>query len=141
MAEDNNPLKVRTHHLMCISRGAVTGGHHPTLTPLLQLIRKDPDRLITVVIGPDDICLPCPHWDGQKCNRSEGMEEKNARKDALFIEVLGLTEGDTHTARDFYDIIAERITLEALRQICPSCKPDECYPAAKDPSVIFGPKT
>ena len=41
-------------------------------------------------------------------------------------------------ARQLYEIIGERITLADMRNICPTCKPDECYPAAKDPSAIFG---
>jgi hypothetical protein len=47
------PLAVRTHHLMCMSRGAATGSNHPTLSPLLEWIRRDPGRLIRVVVGPD----------------------------------------------------------------------------------------
>ncbi len=138
MSEDQKPLAVRTHHLMCVSRGALTGSKHPTLSPLLELIRREPDRAIRVVVGPDDICIPCPHWNGTECVRSEGMEPKNRRKDARFLEVLGLTEGQTMTAREIYDLIAERITIEDLRDICPTCQPDQCYGAAKDPSVIFG---
>jgi hypothetical protein len=132
------PLAVRTHHLMCVSRGAATGSQHPTLTPLLELIRKEPGRLIRVVVGPDDICIPCPYWNGSECARSEGMEQMNQRKDREFLEVLGLAEGQVMAAREIYDLIGRQITLEDLRRICPGCKPDECYEAARDPSVIFG---
>ncbi|NLW51088.1 MAG: hypothetical protein GXY85_09655 [Candidatus Brocadiaceae bacterium] len=35
--------------------------------------------------------------------------------------------------------IGRRITRENLRRICAGgCKPDQCYEAASDPSVIFG---
>ena len=137
---DEKPLAVRTHHLMCVSRGALTGSKHPTLSPLLELIRKEPGRTIRVVVGPDDICIPCPYWDGTGCARSEGMEEMNRRKDQEFLEVLGLSEGQEMSAHEMYDLIAQRITLESLRWVCRGgCKPDECFEAAKDASVIFGP--
>ncbi|NLX59228.1 MAG: DUF1284 domain-containing protein [Phycisphaerae bacterium] len=136
---DEKPLAVRTHHLMCVSRGALTGSKHPTLSPLLELIRKEPGRLIRVVVGPDDICIPCPYWNGTECARSEGMEAMNRRKDQEFLEVLGMSDGQVMNAREMYDLIGRRITLEALRWVCRGgCKPDECYEAAKDPSVIFG---
>jgi len=124
---------------MCVSRGAATGSRHPTLTPLLELIREEPGRLIRVVVGPDDICIPCPHWNGSECVRSERMEQLNQRKDREFLQVLGFTQGQVMSAREIYDLIGQRITLEDLRTVCRGgCKPDECYEAARDPSVIFG---
>ena len=72
MKSDEDVLTVRAHHLVCLVHHAVFGDEHPTLPLLLEQIREDPERLLRVVVGPDDICLPCPHWNGALCVRKEG---------------------------------------------------------------------
>lgn len=124
-------LTVRAHHLVCLAHHAVFGDEHPTLPVLLKAVREDPGRCLRVVVGPDDICLPCPHWNGTLCVRQEGMEEKNRVKDARFLEVLGLSDGEESPARDVYDRVAERVTFEVLQDICPTCSAAECADAVR----------
>ena len=130
MSED--VLTVRAHHLVCLAHHAVFGDEHPTLPLLLKAVREDPWRRLRVVVGPDDICLPCPHWDGTLCTRKEGMEERNRLKDARFLEVLGLEDGEVRPAHEVYDLVAERVTLAALEDICPTCSPAECARAVRE---------
>ena len=125
-------LTVRAHHLVCLAHHAVYGDEHPTLPILLEAVREDPERRVRVVVGPDDICLPCPYWDGTLCVRKEGMEERNRVKDAKFLEVLGLTDGEVRAAREIYDLVAERVTLGVLEAICPTCSPAECARAVRE---------
>jgi hypothetical protein len=122
-------LTVRAHHLGCVAHFAVHGGDHATLPILLEALRDDPCRPVRVVAGPDDICRPCPHWNGVECVRKEGMEPKNRAKDEAFLEVLGLSDGDVLAARKLFDRVAERFTLDALRRICPTCEPEKCAAA------------
>ena len=126
-------LTVRAHHLVCLAHHAVHGDEHPTLPVLLKAVREDPWRRVRVVVGPDDICLPCPHWNGTLCTRKEGMEEKNRVKDARFLEVLGLSDGEERTVREVYGLVAERVTLDILEDICPTCCPAECADAVHRP--------
>ena len=121
-------LTVRAHHLACLAHYAAFGGDHPTLPALLQAAREDPDRPARVVVGPDDICLPCPHWDGERCNRKPFMEEQNRAKDALFLAALGLDDRE-RPFREIYRLVAERVTLELLQAVCPTCCPAECAEA------------
>ena len=125
-------LTVRAHHLVCLAHHAVFGDEHPTLPVLLKAVREDPGRRLRVVVGPDDICIPCPHWNGTLCTRKEGMEEKNRVKDARFLEVLGLSDGEERTVREVYGLVAERVTLEVLEAICPTCTPEQCARAARE---------
>jgi len=126
---NDDVLTVRAHHLVCLAHHAVHGGEHPTLPTLLDALRRDPDRRVRVVIGPDDVCIPCPHWNGTTCTRREGMEERNRVKDAAFLERVGLVDGETRTARQLHQMIAHRVTSETLRGICPTCNPDACAEA------------
>ena len=124
-------LTVRTHHLVCLAEYAVDGGDHPTLPILLRAFRENPDRSVRVVVGPDDICTPCPYWDGVTCTREVGMEEKNRAKDAKFLDLLGLADGEVSTARELQTLIAGRVTADALHDICPTCSPDACAEAVR----------
>jgi len=139
MKEDT--IAIRAHHLVCMSRSAAEGNsNHPTLTPILEKIHANPDRHIRVIIGPDDICLPCPDWDNDKYTCGKGYEELNKRKDAAFLKVLGFTDGQVLPACEIYIRISERVTLEDMKRICHSSKSEACAEAVKDPSVILGRK-
>ena len=127
------PLTVRAHHLGCLAHHAVFGDEHPTLPILLKTFRENPDRAVRVVVGPDDICEPCPHWNGTECVRKEGMESMNQRKDAQFLEALALADGDTRTPRELHALMAERLSVEVFRAICPTCQPESCAEVVQKP--------
>jgi hypothetical protein len=122
-------LTIRAHHLVCLAHYVVFHDEHPTLVVLWKAMQEDPDRAVRVVVGPDDVCAPCPHWNGSECNRRPGMEEKNRVKDAAFLKALGFTEGESTTVREAYRVVAGRVTLDVLKAICPGCNPDECAEA------------
>jgi len=122
-------LTVRAHHLGCLAHFAAFGGTHATLPILLAAVREDPERRVRVVAGPDDICVPCPFWDGVRCNREPGMEEKNRAKDRAFLDALGLKDGETKTARELSKLVRDRLTLDVLTRFCPDCLPGPCADA------------
>jgi hypothetical protein len=135
------PLVVRAHHLVCLVHFAARGGTHPTLPLLLRAVRENPGRLLRVVVGPDDICQPCPHWNGATCTRLEGMEAKNRGKDARFLQALGLADGEELAAREVFARVAQRLTPAALAAICADCVPAECAAsiAASCPGFVDAP--
>jgi len=125
----NQPLIVRAHHIGCLIHYATYGGKHPTLPILLAALREKPDRVLRVIAGPDDICLPCPHWNGAECVREQGMEPKNRTKDERFLAALGLADGAEIRAGDLLRLVTERLDLAALRTLCADCEPDRCAAA------------
>ena len=129
----SEPRNVRAHHLGCLAHFAVYGGEHPTLPILLDAFRAEPDRSVRVVVGPDDICEPCPYWDGQTCRRKEDMEPRNRAKDAAFLEALGLADGEVRTPRELVAIMTERLTDKVLAKFCPTCNPEDCARAVQAP--------
>jgi len=124
-------LVVRAHHLVCLAHHAAYGDEHPTLPILMKAFREDMDRPVRVVVGPDDICEPCPYWNGEACVRIEGMEPMNQRKDARFLEALGLSDGEVRTPRELQTLMSERLTLDVLKSICPECQPESCAEVVK----------
>ena len=123
------PLVVRAHHLGCLAHFAAFGGKHATLPILLAALRANPDRVLRVVAGPDDICVPCPHWNGAECVREPGMELKNRSKDDRFLWALGLADGAELPAREALKLLASEIAVEKLNVLCADCQPAECAKA------------
>jgi hypothetical protein len=123
------PLVVRAHHLGCLAHFAAFGGKHATLPILLAALKANPDRVLRIVAGPDDICLPCPHWNGAECVREAGMEPKNRSKDERFLVALGLADGAEMSARDALKLLAARVTSDNLKVLCADCVPEQCAPA------------
>lgn len=122
-------LTVRAHHLVCLLHYATFGGNHPTLPALLAALREDPDRMLRIVAGPDDICTPCPHWNGTECVREEGMEPKNRAKDLRFLAALGFAENVEMRASDLLRLITRRLDPATMRAVCPDCEPAKCSEA------------
>jgi hypothetical protein len=127
MAPDT--LVLRGHHLGCVLAGFAAGSDHPTVPVAIAWLRDNPRGTIRVVVGPDDICLPCPEWDGETCGR--GFEELNQGKDRMFLGLLGMDDGERLPARDVFSRLCERATSAFWRETCPGCSPDKCDAAAR----------
>jgi hypothetical protein len=101
-------------------------------------LRDNPHGTVRVVVGPDDICLPCPHWQGGTCGR--GFEELNCGKDRAFLQMLGLDDGDGMPAQRLMDLFRDRASAEFFRATCPNCSPDRCAQATRS-GVSLGDST
>jgi len=121
-------LKLRGHHLGCVMSAFRGKTDHPTVPKAIEWLKKNPEGLVEIIIGPDDICLPCPHWDGNTCTR--GFEELNKRKDRKFIEQLKVKEGEKLPGRKVFKLLIERTDLDFFKRVCPNCSPEKCAKAA-----------
>ena len=121
-------IALRGHHLGCMLTAFSKDSGHPTLPLAVAHVRAHPDGDVHVVVGPDDICVPCPDWDGSTCRR--GHEEKNVVKDRAFLELLGMADGEALPAREVFARLASRADADFFRRVCPSCHPDACAEAA-----------
>ncbi len=122
-------LRLRAHHVGCVILEIATRrGDHPTVPAAARRIAELPRGIVQVVVGPDDVCLPCPHWTGDACDR--GFEEVNRAKDARFLALLGVREGATLAAGDLVDRFCARADLAFFREVCSGCRPEACAEAA-----------
>jgi hypothetical protein len=118
------PLTIRAHHLFCLSHANVEPRPHPTLLDVLERLKRDRTTSVRVVVGPDDICLPCPEWMSDHCRQKVGREERNQDKDRRYLERLGLEEGETLLADALYRRMRERVDTAFIREVCFSSSPD-----------------
>ena len=115
-------IPVRPHILLCAVCQYGSGLRPPypedNLPELIELILREPDRLITLAPYADwMMCAPCPYrapaLNGCVNNRGSGGLP-NQMRDLRVLQKLGLTYGSTLKARDFYQLLFTRIpgTLE-----------------------------
>ncbi|MFO8079952.1 MAG: hypothetical protein R6V07_06545 [Armatimonadota bacterium] len=121
IAEDGG-LFIRPHHLMCMScwyDGGAGSGRRPndTLAEVLERIQREPNVPITLVEGPCEACDCCDgfHPDSGRCVHAGGLI-RDYLKDLDVLQRIGMTPGETRSAREILQLIFDRI--ESTTEIC-----------------------
>ncbi|MCL2813253.1 MAG: hypothetical protein FWD23_01490 [Oscillospiraceae bacterium] len=108
-------IVIRIHHLLCIVCFAGGGGNGPlpmdNLYEAWVKFRENPDILVTLAEGPGECCIcpPCDNYMPQRGLCVSGCHLRDRKKDLDTFVALGLSPGDTLTARELYKRIYERI--------------------------------
>ena len=109
-------IRSRPHILVC-AVCQFGGGTRPPFKPdnlpeLIQLIRREPDTMITMAECADwMMCAPCPNRAPElnACVNVKGSGGlTNQLRDLRTLQKLGLTYGSTMNARELYKLIFER---------------------------------
>jgi hypothetical protein len=122
-------LVLRGHHLLCLTKHHAVRLYHPPVQLALAKIRTVPGIRIKTVVGPDDVCTICPYWRQGRCRRGAHMEESNARRDAEYLEALGLQDGQVIDAQALFDIMRRKLDVSAVKRICAGCTAEVCHEA------------
>lgn len=116
-------IKFRPHHFLCAlgfeGKGYSTGFVRNFWKVAKHLREEDgDDTVIEVTYGLDNICGPCPHNMGTKCDNQAKIDEldKNHR------EVLNLKEGEKLTWGEAKQRIKQHMTIEKHHQVCAKCE-------------------
>ena len=111
-------IRIKPHHFVDIlcsfGDGQRTFEPHPyghAVHTVSLRILEDPDVLLEMDLGADDICRPCKHNIGGLCDdvidtsyrpaAPRSKRESNILLDRRWCERLGLAQGDRLTAREF----------------------------------------
>lgn len=119
-------IPLRGHTLLCLQgfRGlGYSAAFVDNLAALHRALHDDPDRLVTVMEGPDAVCGACPHHVGAGCTlNGEGSEAAIQEQDRLVLARLGLKAGDDLPWRAILARIASAIDGSDLPRICGNCR-------------------
>jgi hypothetical protein len=129
-------IRIKPHHLMDIltafGKGQRRFDPHPyghAVHAVAAAVAEDPDVLLVMEFGADDICKPCVHNIGGLCDdtidtsfRPEAPRSKrewNLRLDRRWAARLGLKEGDRLTARQLCERLRDELDdiAEIYREI------------------------
>lgn len=147
MADQKNSVVIRGHHLFDMLDALGTGrSAHKTLGPVAMKIRRNPDILITLVVGADDICSPCEWWDHKQSLCTKSLKtyprdnEESLISDRNALRALGAKTGDMVRAKDLYRLIKAKVNKRVFaEEVCVACRlVDRCketYEAQIDAAV------
>ena len=115
-------LKLRPHHLMCMSCWYGAGGDkaprgNDALDIVLERIKTDPQAKIMLVEGNCEACHCCDgfHPGSTRCVHACGLV-RDYKKDLDVFQKLGLMPGAVMNARELLMLIYDRIA--STREIC-----------------------
>ncbi|MGF1822734.1 hypothetical protein [Vibrio splendidus] len=118
-------ISIKPHHLVDI----IISFHEECVIPephsyrhdvhtVTQEVIRNPDTLLFMELGADDICVPCIHNKEGQCQdviditfrptAPSSKREYNSLIDERWLNHLDLKEGDTITARDFCLLLLDR---------------------------------
>ena len=125
MDELERPLKIRSHHLLCILGFRGLGYSEEFVSNMGKVaaeLRSDPGFPITLVVGCDAICVSCPHSREGKCRKKANSEVDVPIQDFELLKRLGLEAGSQMLAGAAWQEVKERLTPGDLTEICGDCE-------------------
>ncbi len=137
---DAGRIVIKPHHfidiLMDVGRGHMEWRPMPDFGHALHTVARrltnNRDAVLRMELGIDDICRPCVHHVGEDCDdvranpypgQPASKMEWNLMLDRAWSAVLGVTQGDELSAREFCRRVREKVTLDNLKPIYPG-QPD-----------------
>jgi len=132
------PIRIKPHHfvdiLADIGRGQTAWQPHPyghAVHAVAARILADPNVMLEIELGADDICAPCVHNADGLCDdvidtsfrpaAPKSKRQWNLLIDRRWCERLGLAQGDRLTARQFAERVRDRMgdIADIYREIPP----------------------
>lgn len=132
-------LQLRPHHILDIIRNI---GYNRPIEPhplghnvhgiTLEII-NNPDQPLKLVVGADDICIPCTKLNAEsictdvlpQCDDKPSKQTYNDALDIKVLQFLGLKEDMQLTVRQYLQFVNAK--LEGIEKICTHPKEDENY--------------
>lgn len=119
----NADLRLRGHHIYCLlfskaqfsNRGSI---FLETEARVKQVIRSEPDKIVEIVEGMDDLCRVCPLLVGDQCQSPGGEEQKVRKWDARVLADLGLSVGTILSVCQLQDIFRAKSPIP----LCARCR-------------------
>jgi hypothetical protein len=117
-------VKLRPHHILCVQflpDGDTGRGreYKEMETRIKEVMRQPDDTLIEVTKGVDDLCAPCPDCADGRCNNRFGDEASVRKWDARVIGGLGISFGESMSAKALHTLIRSKAPLAFCRDRCP----------------------
>ncbi|MEH7435900.1 DUF1284 domain-containing protein [Neobacillus drentensis] len=111
--------KLRGHHLFCLLgyRGmGYSQEYVENMTRLHQTLRENPETLIELVKGPDQLCEKYPNTGDYHCQDANLYE-----RDAVILEKMELHIGQILKWEDIEDRIKRQVVPTDIQIVCETC--------------------
>ncbi|WP_301107468.1 DUF1284 domain-containing protein [Sporosarcina sp.] len=112
-------IKLRGHHIFCLLgyRGmGYSEEYVENMTKVHTILREQPDTMIQVIQGTDDLCAKFPDDQPYHC------EDKGIYvRDSEILKKLGLTYSDVLPWREVERRIRTHVVPEDIAVVCKTC--------------------
>jgi uncharacterized protein len=111
--------KLRGHHLFCLLgyRGmGYSQEYVENMTRLHQTLRENPETLIELVKGPDQLCEKYPNTGDYHCQDANLYE-----RDAVILKRMDLHIGQILKWEDIEDRIKRHVVPADIQIVCETC--------------------
>lgn len=115
-------MKLRPHHILCIQKFTGHGydeAFTAHMTGLVSLLGRQPETVVTLTQGCDDLCAVCPNNTGGACatlQKVDGM-------DRGVLDICGLAYGVQAPWGTLAPVARKRIfESDKFGEICGSCQ-------------------
>lgn len=121
-------IKLRAHHLVCLSRFHNEGWYNKNFEKNFKSIFKkillNPEVKIKVLRNCDDICLKCPHKSKDVCAKPSKYKISHWVRvmDNKVMRLTKIKPNSIHTAENAFNMIIDKIKNKDLREICKGCE-------------------
>jgi len=115
-------IHFRPHHFLCTLGFQGKGYSIPfvkNFQNIVEQLNADPDSLIQVTKGLDQICGSCPN---KKENNSCDKQTKIERLDKAHQTILGLEENQIISWKEAKRLIKEKMSIEDFHAACEGCE-------------------
>lgn len=125
---------LRPHHLMCslaFQGKGYSSAFVENMWSVVNALRQSDATEIEIVPGLDNICQPCPHNLGHKCQSQSEIEFL----DLQHMKALTLSFGERLTWGDAKNRIKKQMSVEKFTSVCSTCswqKSGICEKALRD---------
>ena len=124
VAQSNtSTLKLRAHHICCVPFLAYDfsdrGIKYLQVGNIIkQTLSSEPDSIVMVIEGADELCKVCPLCKGDRCQSPLGDEEAVRKWDAVLLKELGLSFGEALKVRQWQSLIKKKRPFK----LCQRCR-------------------
>jgi len=113
-------IRLRGHHLLCLVgyRGmGYSARFTENMSEVYNRLRAEPDTMITIVGGPDNLCVCFPEDGDYHCDK-----ESVTAHDHIVLQRLGLQPGFTGAWSSVLERIRTALVPEDIDVICAGCQ-------------------
>ncbi|MFP3917891.1 DUF1284 domain-containing protein [Lysinibacillus telephonicus] len=112
-------FKIRGHHLFCLLgyRGmGYSEEYVKNMTYIHQTLKTNPNTLVQLVKGPDQLCKKYPNSGEYHC-----QDQNIYERDAVILEKMGLKIGDIVKWGDIETRVRKYVVPTDILTICETC--------------------
>lgn len=140
--DGTNLLRLRAHHICCLpflrTELEDRGSDYRQTKNKIKTLLSQPEAVITVIDGVDELCWRCLHCIDERCRSPQGNEDKVRKWDAILLKELGLPSSTCLTSQQWQEIIKQKIPFK----LCQKCQwKQACSVGAKSSSSADASRT